>query len=59
MSLPLLFAITPPTGAIDPGKLELWLAAGVDDGLALWLREPGGTPTLLVGGRMAPLIERA
>jgi thiamine monophosphate synthase len=59
MSPPRLLAITPPTGAVDPGKLELWLAAGAGEQVALWLREPGGRPSQLLGARLRPLVERA
>lgn len=51
-----LLAITPPSGAVDPGVLEAWRDAGAV-GLAVLLREPGCEPGALVseGHRLAPL----
>lgn len=51
-----LLAITPPSGAVDPGVIEAWRGAEAV-GLAVLLREPGCGPAALVsdGHRLAPL----
>jgi thiamine monophosphate synthase len=61
VSLPFdLLAITPPTGPVDPGLVDRWLAAGAGERLHVLVREPGAVPTVLLDpqGRFGALLER-
>lgn len=54
-----LFAITPPDGAVDPALIDRWHDAGAHGHIAVWLREPGRRPEVLLGTRLRPLVEHA
>ncbi|HWB76428.1 MAG TPA: thiamine phosphate synthase [Nannocystaceae bacterium] len=54
-----LFAITPPSGAVDPDCIDRWHEAGARGRIALWLREPGAQPWQLIGARLRAIIARA
>ncbi|MFV8756341.1 thiamine phosphate synthase [Nannocystaceae bacterium ST9] len=60
MTPPRLLAITPPSGALNPALVDVWLAAGAGSlDLAVLLREPGlSLADLLDSPRLLPLRRR-
>ena len=54
-----LLAITPPSGAVDPDLVDVWLSAAGTVGLALLLREVDAPEAALGPGRLAAVRARA